>query len=373
MYGKVGAKHKNEFIKGEENMKKMIAFALSAVMVMGLTACSSGTQTTQTEPAKTETAATAETAKQEAGESAAGGETAVWPTGTVTVVVPAAAGSTLDLNARIMTTYLQNKTGCPFVVTNDVTGNGTVAYETVRNAKPDGSTLLFTQNLFIQARGGIYNQEPWDNFEVVGDGGENTEAYILVAKSGKEYSNWEEFAEYAKAHPGELVAGIQNGGQAHMLQAILGEQAGLEFQMVEAGSSADKITGILGGYIDVAFVSTPTGAGYVEAGDLIGLMTTTPERSTFNSEWPTSAELGYPDVKILTRTSWFVPKGMDAQLKEAINSACAGMETDADVEEQLGKLSIKYTHYSVEESENLVKESDELLKEGYKLMEASQS
>lgn len=356
-------------------MRKMAAIALSAVMMMGLTACSNGAQATQTEAAKTEAAATAaaETTKKESGENTAGGETAAWPTGTITVVVPAAAGSTLDLEARIMTTYLQDKSGCPFVVTNDVTGNGTVAYETVRNAKPDGSTLLFTQNLFIQARGGIYNQEPWDNFEVVGDGGENTEAYVLVAKAGKEYTNWEEFAEYAKAHPGELVAGIQNGGQAHMLQAILGEQAGLEFQMVEAGSSADKITGILGGYIDVAFVSTPTGAGYVEAGDLIGLMTTTPERSSFNSEWPTSAELGYPDVKILTRTSWFVPKGMDPQLKEAINSAFAGMETDESVKEQLEKLSIKYTHYSIEESEELVKESDELLKEGYKLMGAGQS
>lgn len=352
-------------------MKKIAAVALSAAMMMGLTACSGGTQT-ETTKADATTVAAADAATTQA-QGAADGETAAWPTGTVTVVVPAAAGSTLDLNARIMTTYLQDKTGTPFVVTNDVTGNGTVAYETVRNAKPDGSTLLFTQNLFIQARGGIYNQEPWDNFEVVGDGGESTEAYVLVAKAGKEYTNWEEFAEYVKAHPGELVAGIQNGGQAHMLQAILGKEAGLEFQMVEAGSSADKITGILGGYIDVAFVSTPTGAGYVEAGDLIGLMTTTPERSSFNSEWPTSAELGYPDVKLLTRTSWFVPKGMDPALKEAINSAFTGMEGDASVTEQLAKLSIKYTHYSIEESENLVKESDELLKEGYELMGAGPS
>lgn len=283
----------------------------------------------------------------------------------MTVVVPAAAGSTIDLQARVYTTYLQKATGQAFVVTNDTTGNGTVAYETVKNAKPDGVTLLWTQNLFIQSRGGIYSEEPWDNFDVIANCGDSIEQYILVARSGEEYTNWEELVAYAKEHPGELVAGIQNGGQAHMLQAMLGNQAGIECQMVEAGSSGDKITGILGGYIDIAFVSTQSGAGYMESGELIALMTTTAEKSVLVPDAPTSAELGYPDVTVFTATQLFGPKNMDEGLKAAINEALVKGTEDADVQEQLDKLSIAPANGDVAAATEAAKRSDELIKAGY--------
>lgn len=291
-----------------------------------------------------------------------------WPAGTVTVVVPAAAGSTIDLQARIAATYLQKTTGAAFVVTNDTTGNGTVAYETVRNARPDGSTLLWTQNLFIQSRGGVYNEEPWDAFDPIANCGDSIEQYILVARSGEEYTDWASFEAYCKAHPGEIVAGIQNGGQAHMLQAILQNQAGIECQMVEAGSSTDKITGILGGYIDVAFVSSQTGAGYTESGELIALMTTTAQKSIYSDQWPTSAELGYPDVTVLTKTQLFGPKGMDEELKAAINTALTGAADDKDVQEQLEKLVLTAPYGTVEDAVEGARQSDELLKTGYELI-----
>ncbi len=350
-------------------MKKVLATVLALTMGLGLTACSAG------KPAETSAPATASVETEAAKESEEAKETeavaasdVAWPTGTVTVIVPAAAGSTIDLQARIITTYLQKTTGSAFVITNDTTGNGTVAYENARNAAADGSTLLWTQNLYIQSRGGIYNEEPWDAFDPVANAGDAIEQYILVARAGEEYTDWESFKAYCQAHPGEIVAGIQNGGQAHMLQAILQNQAGIECQMVEAGSSGDKITGILGGYIDVAFVSTQSGVGYTESGELIALMTTTPEKSTFNAEWLTSAELGYPDVTVLTKTQVFVPKGMDDGLKNAINAAINSSAEDADVKEQLDKLAIAYPSGTVEDAVSEAQKSDELLKEGYQLI-----
>lgn len=349
---------------------KVLSMILAAAMVMGLTACSGGGQqsTTAATTAAATTAAAEETtaaeAKQDSGTTAAASDIK-WPNGTVTVVVPAAAGSTLDLSARILTNYLQETTGSAFVVTNDTTGNGTVAYENVRNAKPDGSTIMYPQNLFIQSRGGVYDKEPWDNFDIIDMGSDAVESYILVAASGKEYTNWEEFVEYAKANPGKLVAGIQNGGQAHMLQAMLNKAAGIETQMVEAGSSADKITGILGGYIDTAFVATGTGAGYVEAGDLIALMTVTPEKSTYNAEWPTSTELGFPEVQVLTKTAWFGPKGMDPALIQKINDTLAGAVDDPTVIEQNEKLHVANQHVTPEEAVKILKDADEAIKIGY--------
>lgn len=342
-------------------MKRRSSIILALLACMGLAACSNSAGTQTSAAAKVET--TMQAAESKAEETPAGDTD--WPTGTVTVIVPAAAGSTVDLQARIYTTYLQKATGQAFVVTNDTTGNGTVAYENAKNAKPDGSTLLWTQNLFIQSRGGVYSEEPWDNFDVIANCGDSIEQYILVARAGEAYTNWDELVAYAKEHPGELVAGIQNGGQAHMLQAMLGNQAGIDCQMVEAGSSGDKITGILGGYIDLAFVSTQSGAGYIESGELIALMTTTPEKSALVPDVPTSAELGYPDVTVLTKTQLFGPKNMDAGLKDAINAALVAGSEDADVQEQLDKLSIAPAEGDVAAAEETAKKSDELLKKGY--------
>ncbi|MCH3918468.1 MAG: tripartite tricarboxylate transporter substrate binding protein [Spirochaetia bacterium] len=294
---------------------------------------------------------------------------AIWPQKTTTIIVPAQAGSSLDLNARVMAEYLQRTTGNAFVIQNDVTGNGTVAYENVRNAAKNGTTLLYTQNLFLQYHGGVYSQNPWDAFDVVGIGQNLSEMYILVAKNGrKEFSNWNELVAYAKANPGKLVAGIQNGGMAHLLTVLLEKDAGIQFKLVEAGSSADKISGILGGYIDVAFVATATGADYVKSGDLLAFMTTTSKRSAYNDTWPTSSELGYKDIVNLAATGIFVPKGTDPKIIAAISNAISGMASDTKVIESDTKLHSIYTHYSPEEATKLLQDYDIALTAAYKMI-----
>ncbi len=66
-----------------------------------------------------------------------------WPQKDVQIIVPANAGGGTDIVARIVAAYLAEATGKNFTVVNQSSGSGLVAYETVRNAKPDGSTLLF--------------------------------------------------------------------------------------------------------------------------------------------------------------------------------------------------------------------------------------
>lgn len=350
----------------KKTLSLLLATALASMSLVGCASAHGGSASTTaaaTTAAEESAETTAETTAADAG--ASGSSEVEWPTKTVNVIVPAAAGSTLDLTARVFTQYLQDKTGQAFVVTNDTTGNGTVAYNTAMNAEGDGSTLLYTQNLFIQSRGGIWDQDPWQAFKPIADGGQNKEGYIFVVSGNAEYKTFDEFVEYAKANPGKLVAGIQNGGQAHMLQAMLAQEAGIELQMVESGSSGDKITGILGGYIDCAFVSTQAGASYAESGDLTVLCTATKNKSTYNADWPTTAELGYPDVVVLTRTTWFAPASMDDALVEKINETLAGAAEDDTVKASLDKLQEYYEHYSVEETVQLNKESDEAIQKGY--------
>lgn len=137
-------------------------------------------------------------------------EPKAWPSDTVTIVVNAQAGSGSDLLARIIGNYLQKTTGKAFVVKNDTTGNSTIAYETVANAKKDGLTIGFFNNHFLQYHGGVYKKNPWDIFDLVGIGPYGKEGFVLVGHPKAEYQTIQELIAYAKANPGKLVSGIQN-------------------------------------------------------------------------------------------------------------------------------------------------------------------
>ena len=307
-------------------MKKRSSIILALLACAGLAACSSNSAGTQTTAAAT-TAAAAETTaaagESKAEEAAAPATDVQWPTGTVTVVVPAAAGSTIDLQARIYTTYLQKSTGQAFVVTNDTTGNGTVAYENVKNAKPDGSTLLWTQNLFIQSRGGVYSEEPWDNFDVIANCGDTVEQYILVARAGEKYTNWEELVAYAKEHPGEVKLGTTgvntvNYADTLRLMKALGIENDITVVPFDGGSAAN--TALLGNQIQLLTMSVSDTKSYVASGDFYGMVVFGEDRAKALPDTPCSKELGI-DITTTKPRGYYAPAGTSQEVLDLLADA----------------------------------------------------
>ena len=139
---------------------------------------------------------------------------AAWPTKTVTFKVAANAGGGTDNFARILTACLQKATGEAFTVVNDSTGNGTVAFESVRNAAPDGYTLLFYHSTMgIQYYQDAYAYNPADesNFTVIANVPNGGTGDVLCVPASAPYKTFEEFRTYCQEHPG-VFFGNQNGG-----------------------------------------------------------------------------------------------------------------------------------------------------------------
>ena len=104
---------------------------------------------------KTE-AGSGETGSGGTGSGQAGSGQESWDADTVTIYVPTKAGNQADLYIRFITPVLEKKLGKSFVVVNQTDGNGVVAYETVRNAQKDGSTLLyFLNSMVVQSHTGV--------------------------------------------------------------------------------------------------------------------------------------------------------------------------------------------------------------------------
>lgn len=266
-----------------------------------------------------------------------------WPTGTITVKVPANAGGGTDNFARVLASAMQKATGEAFTVVNDSTGNGTVAFESVRNAKPDGSTLLFYHSTMgIQYYQGAYNYNPADaaNFTVVANIPNGGTGDVLVVPSSAPYKTLEEFVDYCKAHPG-VIFGNQNGGFGQLEFLLLNSRADLGARFVDAGGQADTIISLLGGNIQACFIGADAAAQYAEAGDMVCLAICDSERSSFVADVPTFTEKGY-DIVFKPTMVMLAPAGMDPELVNAINAAFDAVASDEEAIMGLANMNQTY-------------------------------
>ncbi len=302
-------------------MKKLISTVLAASMILAMTACGSSSTATETtaaaSAAKSETEATADTAS-----------TAEWPQGDITVVVPAAAGGGTDIFARIVTDYLQRSTGKTFTVVNVDAGSGMVGFEQTRNAKPDGTTIMFWHTgFYVTSATGQYEHNPNGDFSPlvmfnpVGNDGKQ----VFVVKGDAKWNTLEELLDDAKANPGTITYGCSAGGSAQMVAEMLMKTNDSELRLVDAASQTDKITGVAGGNIDVSAITLASALQYVESGDLKILAVVDKEGT---DDYKSAYELGYEDCYWSQNLCVYGPAGMDESLCRAINEAFQGIGDD---------------------------------------------
>lgn len=329
--------------------KKFVSFALAICMIcVLLTACGQ-----QTGPASPSGSAPQESA------GASGATT--WPSGTVTVYVPAKAGGNNDLVARVLTTYLQEKLGKPFVIVNNMDGNGTVCYDTVRTADPDGQTLMyFTTALNIAHYTGVYEYDVPSNFAYAAGLKAATSAAMVVA-ADSEFETIDQLADYIKEHPGEVVCGTQLGASNHLMAAMFEQNAGGKFKHVEAGSTPDKLAALQGGHIQVSFISANSVSQYVESGELrvLGLFTSDGQRDSAYPEFPTLYEEGYTDCVFAVDGMFLAPKDTDPELLKQINAAIEDALQDETVSQQLTDLGQTFSFIPYDETAQYLNDVDE--------------
>lgn len=336
-------------------MKKLIALTLAVLLVIGtFGACASSQPAETTAPAAPAEAAPAAPAEE------APAPAATWPAENVTFYVPAGAGGGTDVSARALATAISEKTGSSVIISNLTSGNGTVAYETVREAKANGTELLyFHANFFLNYYNGIYDKSPLENFTPVGVAFALTPQFIVVSAK-TDYTTLDELVAAAKAET--LTAGCQNGGFDDLILRLFAADAGVEFKMVEAGSETDRITALLGGNLDVAVISSNAAVQYAETGDMRILASASDARHELYPDIPTCSELGFENTVFDTTLFIFGPKDMDPALVEAMNAEMRAAADNDFVQEYLTNTGSKLAMYDVEQTNEYMKQLDASIK-----------
>jgi tripartite-type tricarboxylate transporter receptor subunit TctC len=230
---------------------------------------------------------------------AAGALAQEYPTRPVKVVVGYAAGSGPDIQARTVSQELSASQGQQFYVENRLGANGTIAARSVATAAPDGYTLLFSSSS-IAPTPYIYKNlgyDPLTDLKPIATTGELDGIFMLV-KGGAPFHSVREFIDYAKK--GTALYGSPGvGNELHLISEIFAAKAGIKMQHVPYKGASEVLTALLGGSIDMMFVTPPSVIGAIQAGQVRPL--------AFTGSKPFAA---FPEVPLMTTVlPQFEPSG----------------------------------------------------------------
>jgi tripartite-type tricarboxylate transporter receptor subunit TctC len=262
-----------------------------------------------------------------------------YPSRPVRILVSVGAGSTTDATARAIAEPLSRALGQPVLVENRPGADGAIAAEAVRNAAPDGHTLLFGQATSLVAIPLTRKIPPYDpvaDFTPVSFVGRFT--ICLFAHAGVPANTLAEVIDYARSNPNKISYSTNSMTEA-IVGAQLAKSAGVSMVRVPYKGPTAVLPDLLAGRLQLAFMAAAAGLSQVRDGRLRALATLLPRRSAALPDVPTIAEAGFPAA---TMTPWFgivgpakMPKDIVDRLSAEIGAALALPEVRTQLERHI--------------------------------------
>ena len=254
-----------------------------------------------------------------------------YPTKTITVVVPTAAGGGNDAMARTIAQKLGPLLGQTIIIDNRAGANGSIASEFVARAAPDGHTLMLgyvathAMNPALQK----LRYDPVANFEPIGLVGYSPT--LMVANANTKVKDVKDLVAQLKAKPDSYTyASAGNGTAPHFAAELFKLNAGVEMLGVPYKGAAPAVSDTIGGQTQFMFPSLFTAYPHVKAGKLKALAVAGPKRSHLLPDVPTLKEAGVDGVEVQQWYGFFAPaktpKAVIDKLNRALNQVLADPE-----------------------------------------------
>ena len=251
-----------------------------------------------------------------------------YPTRSVRFVVPVAPGGATDILTRTLAQRLTAAWGQSVLVDNRPGGGSNVGFEVAALAPVDGYTLLMAQPAFT-VNVSLYKKlayDPLRDFAAITLAA--TSANVLVIHPSVPAYSLKDFIALAKSKPGQLnYASSGNGTTGHLSGELFKTLTGVSITHVPYKGAGVSVTDLLGGHVDLAFLSLPSVVPQLKAKRLRARAITSAKRSALMPDIPAFAEAGLPgyDVSgwygVVTRSG--VPKEIVVRLHTDISRALA--------------------------------------------------
>jgi tripartite-type tricarboxylate transporter receptor subunit TctC len=261
-----------------------------------------------------------------------------YPTRPVHLIAPFAAGGTSDTVARLMGQWLSERLGQPFVIEDRPGAGSNIGTEAVVRAVADGYTLLLVHSANAM-NATLYEKL---NFNFIHDiapvAGIIVVPNFMVVNPSVPAKTVPELIAYAKANPGKInIASGPIGAPAHVAAELFKMMTGTDMLLVSYRGVAPALTDLLGGQVQVMFVTTVSSIEYIKTGRLRALAVTTTTRSETLPDIPAMGEF----VPGYEATSWYgvgVPRNTPAEIIQQLNKEVNAALADPKMKLRLADL-----------------------------------
>ena len=266
-------------------------------------------------------------------------QTSDFPSRSIRLVVPYAAGGIADLLARTVAQHLGPELGQTIVIENQAGAGGHLGGAAVAKASADGYTLVLA-TIAHNAAASMYGNltyNPEKDLKPVILIAES--AGVLVVTASLPPKTTEEFIAYAKQN--RLTYGSAGHGSAiHLAAELFKAMAHVDLVHVTYRGSAPAMTDLLSGNIQVMFENIPTALQHIRAGSIRALGVTSPKRSPLLPEVPTIADTGVPGYAAVPWYTISVASGVPDDIVVKLNKAIGAVVARPDLAARWAELGV---------------------------------
>jgi tripartite-type tricarboxylate transporter receptor subunit TctC len=288
-----------------------------------------------------------------------------YPTRSIDIFVPYAAGGGTDLVNRVMAAYLKKKWGVPVNVVNKPGGNTVPACVEVYNAKPDGYTLLGDSTGSASMLPIVVQNLPFKIIDRTFIATMSFLPLVFIVPSASQLKTLKDHEAEAKRDPDNFTwasnagAGLGDFGSRQFFKAIGVDVTRTKPIMGKGGSELVVLTA--GGHIKFGNGTTPACLPAIKGGKVKGVATTSKSRWPDLPEVPTTAEQGYPTVNAQSYYGPSGPANLPSYIVEIWNRALQEMVKDPEVISRMRNVGALPSYLNAHATkEYVVKETEEV-------------
>jgi len=264
-----------------------------------------------------------------------------WPTKSIQLVVPFAAGGPTDTIARLIAVPMGQALGQTVVVENVPGAGGTIASTKVARAAPDGYTI-YIHHMGMATANALYDKLPYDpmtSFEYIGQVADVP--MVLLGKKDLPANNFKELEAYIKANGSKVTMANAGPGAVSQLCGLLFQsRIGVKLTNIPYKGTGPALTDLLGGQVDLLCDQTTQTIPYIKDGRVKAFGTTTLKRLPAIPNVPTLNEQGLKGFEVKVWHGVYAPKGTPQPILDKINAALKKALNSPEVKKRLEDANI---------------------------------
>ncbi|MBU3582520.1 tripartite tricarboxylate transporter substrate binding protein BugD [Polynucleobacter sp. 15G-AUS-farblos] len=264
-----------------------------------------------------------------------------WPTKSISLIVPFAAGGPTDSVARLIAVPMGQALGQTVVVENVPGAGGTIASTKVARATPDGYTI-YLHHMGMATANALYDKLPYDpltSFEHIGQVADVP--MVLLGKKTLPANNFKELEAYIRANGSKVTMANAGPGAVSQLCGLLFQsRLGVKLTNVPYKGTGPALTDLLGGQVDLLCDQTTQTIPYIKDGSVKAFGTTTLKRLPAIPNVPTLDEQGLKGFEVKVWHGMYAPKGTPKPILDKLNAALKKALNTPDVQKRLADANI---------------------------------